>query len=120
MLAAVPRLDVPKLNRFLAALPAPDYALLAPHLRPFPLSRGAILHEVGEAIEHVYFPNSGMVSIIAAMRDGAMIETATLGRAAVICANAAFGSGHAIGRAVVQLAGTASRLARAQFQAAAQ
>jgi hypothetical protein len=31
--------------------------------------RGAILHDVGEKIERVYFPQSGMVSLVAVMPD---------------------------------------------------
>jgi hypothetical protein len=51
-----------RFNRFLATLPSHDFSLLAPHLRTVPLERGTILHDVGEEIEHVYFPHSGMVS----------------------------------------------------------
>jgi|GraSoiStandDraft_16_1057320.scaffolds.fasta_scaffold196236_4 hypothetical protein len=66
-------------NRFLAALPQADYALLAPHLRTISLDRGTILHDAGEPIAHVYFPHSGMISIVATMRDGATVEIASLG-----------------------------------------
>jgi hypothetical protein len=54
-----------KSNRFLAALPPHDFSLLAPHLRTIPLERGTMLHDVGEGIEHVYFPHTGMVSLVA-------------------------------------------------------
>jgi CRP-like cAMP-binding protein len=118
--AAVPRLDISKGNRFLAALPPADHALLAPHLRAISLGRGTILHDAGEPIEHAFFPHSGMVSIVTIMRDGSMVETASLGRTGVIGANAALGPGTAVGRAVVQLPGTASRLPLGQWQAAAQ
>lgn len=107
-------------NRFLAALPQADYALLAPHLRTISLDRGTILHDAGEPIAHVYFPHSGMISIIATMRDGATVEIASLGRASIICANAALGSHFAVGRAVVQLPGTASQIAAERLQAAVQ
>ena len=59
-----PRFDPAKVNRFLSALPAPDLALLASHLRAVPLDRGAMLHDAGDEIEHVYFPHSGMVSLV--------------------------------------------------------
>ena len=61
------RFDPAKVNRFLAALPAPDFALLAPHLRAVSLDRGAMLHDAGDEIEHVYFPHSGMVSLVAVL-----------------------------------------------------
>src|SRR5262245_16278707 len=63
----------PQSNRFFAALPAHDFALLAPHLRPVALVHGAALHEPGDDIEHVYFPQSGMISLVVVMRDGVRI-----------------------------------------------
>jgi CRP-like cAMP-binding protein len=74
------RLEHGKFNRFLAALPPHDFSLLAPHLRTIPLERGVMLHDVGEEIEHVYFPHTGMVSMVAVMQSGATVETATVGR----------------------------------------
>jgi CRP-like cAMP-binding protein len=108
-----------KSNRFLASLPRDAFSLLAPHLRAVTLERGVILHDVGAEIEHVYFPNSGMVSLVAVMQSGATVETATVGRAGVIGFTAGMGAHHAFGRAIVQLPGAAMRLARAQFRSAA-
>ena len=81
--------DPVKSNRFLAALPPADYALLTPHLRPVTLERGAVLYDVGDDIEHVYFPHSGMVSLVTVMQYGATVETATVGRGGVIGATGA-------------------------------
>ena len=78
------RFEHGKFNRFLAALPPHDFSLLAPHLRTIPLERGVMLHDVGEEIEHVYFPHTGMVSLVAVMQSGATVETATIGRGGVI------------------------------------
>jgi CRP-like cAMP-binding protein len=106
-------------NRFLATLPPHDFSLLAPHLRTTGLERGAILHDVGEEIEHVYFPHTGMVSLVAVMQSGGTVETATVGRAGVIGASAGLGARRAFGRAIVQLPGSAAWLSAAQFHAAA-
>jgi CRP-like cAMP-binding protein len=114
-----PRFDPAKVNRFLSALPAPDLALLASHLRAVPLDRGAMLHDAGDEIEHVYFPHSGMVSLVAVLQSGATVETATVGRGGVIGVTAGLGSRAAFGRAIVQLPGVAARIPRAQFHAAA-
>jgi CRP-like cAMP-binding protein len=108
----------PRSNRFLAALPASDFALLAPHLRTAPLQHGAMLHEAEGEIAHVYFPQSGMISLVVVMRSGATIETATVGRGGAIGTAAGLGSRCAFGRAVVQLAGTAARIPVSSFQAA--
>jgi hypothetical protein len=66
-------------NRFLAALPPHDFALLAPHLRTVTFERGTILHDAADEIERVYFPHTGMVSLVAVMQSGAAVETAFLG-----------------------------------------
>jgi CRP-like cAMP-binding protein len=108
-----------RFNRFLATLPPHDFSLLAPHLRTIPLERGVMLHDVGEEFEHVYFPHSGMVSLVAVMRSGADVETATIGRAGVIGASAGLGAKQSVGRAIVQLPGTGAWLSACQFHAAA-
>src|SRR5262249_28544650 len=96
-----------------------DFSLLAPHLRTIPLERGVMLHDVGEEIERVYFPHSGMVSLVAVMQNGATVETATIGRAGVIGASAGLGVRSTVARALVQLPGTAAWTSPSQFQAAA-
>jgi len=113
------QLEHGKFNRFLAALPPHDFSLLAPHLRTIPLERGTMLHDAGEEIEHVYFPHTGMVSLVAVMQSGATVETATIGRGGVIGASAALGAKSTFGRAIVQLPGSAAWLAASQFHAAA-
>ena len=66
-------------NLLLASLPAKDFALLAPHLKDIVLEQGVVLQEQGERIDQVYFPHDGIVSLLAVMRQGDAIETATIG-----------------------------------------
>jgi len=106
-------------NRFLASLPPHDFSLLAPHLRTIALERGVMLHDVGEEIEHVYFPHTGMVSLVAVMQSGATVETAAIGRMGVIGASAGLGARSTFARAIVQLPGTAGWLSASHFHAAA-
>jgi CRP-like cAMP-binding protein len=106
-------------NRFLATLPPHEFGLLAPHLRTIALERGVMLHDVGEDLDHVYFPHTGMVSLVAVMQSGATVETATIGRAGVIGASIGLGAKQSFGRAIVQLPGTAAWLSAAQFHAVA-
>ena len=116
--AALRRLN-PQANRFLAALQAPDFALLVPHLRPVSLEHGAALYEAGQDIEHVYFPQSGMISLVVVMRNGATVETATVGRGGAVGTSAGLGSHCAFGRAVVQLPGMAASIPVPAFHAIA-
>jgi CRP-like cAMP-binding protein len=81
-----------------------------------PLEQGVILQEQGEPIERVYFPNSGMISLVAVMKQGNAVETATVGREGAIGAMSGLGPRHAFTRAVVQMPGTASMIATSKFQ----
>jgi CRP-like cAMP-binding protein len=113
------QLEHGRFNRFLATLPPHDFSLLAPHLRTVALERGAMLHDVGDQIEQVYFPHTGMVSLVAVMQSGPIVETATIGRAGVIGAGAGLGASTATARSVVQLPGTAAWVSASHFHAAA-
>jgi CRP-like cAMP-binding protein len=113
------QLERGRLNRFLATLPPHDFSLLAPHLRTVAIEQGVMLHDVGQEIEGVYFPHTGMVSLVAVMQSGTTVETATIGRSGVIGANAGLGATRSFGRAIVQLPGTAAWLSSAQFRATA-
>lgn len=103
-------------NLFLKALPAAEVARLRPHLVFHRLGQGVVLHEAGQKVEHVHFLDSGMVSLVATMQDGAQIETATLGRESLIGSLTALGEHRAGTRAIVQIDGTSWRLPAADFR----
>lgn len=113
------QLEHRRFNRFLATLPPHDFSLLAPYLRTTALERGVMLYDVGEEIEHVYFPHTGMVSPVAVMQSGETVETATIGRSGVVSASAGLGARSTFARVIVQLPGTAAWLSASQFHAAA-
>ena len=96
-------------NLLLASLPAEDFALLAPQLKDIVLEQGTVLQEQGERIDQVYFPYDGIVSLLAVIRQGDAIETATIGYEGAVGAFAGFGMRRAHTRAVVQVRGSASR-----------
>jgi CRP-like cAMP-binding protein len=66
-------------NRLLAALPAADYARIQRHLRMNTGVIGRTLQEHGTPVTDVYFPNGGVFSVTNEMRDGALVEVATVG-----------------------------------------
>jgi hypothetical protein len=89
-------------NRLLQRLGPADASRLQPHLKKFSMDLGAVLHNQGAAIEHVYFPLGGMISLLAVMKMGEQIETAIVGSSAMPLALAIagydrdrFGSAHA-------------------------
>src|SRR5262245_9630835 len=113
------RLERRRLNRFLATLPPHDFSLLAPRLRTVMLQRGVMLHDAAVEIEGVYFPHSGMVSLVAVTQSGATVESATVSRGGVIGASAGLGAKWTFARAIVQLPGEAAWISASQFHAAA-
>ncbi|WP_458756284.1 Crp/Fnr family transcriptional regulator [Afipia sp. TerB] len=107
-------------NKLLAALSGDAREMLTPHLAPCAFAQGAVLAEAGDPIEYVYFPLSGMVSVVVVMKDGKAIETATLGRDGMFGGMAGFGPYVTKFRAIVQSPITAMRISSAQFGKAVQ
>ncbi|TNC72019.1 Crp/Fnr family transcriptional regulator [Rubellimicrobium roseum] len=98
-------------NRLLGALRPDDLGLLAPFLSHVPLPRGAILFEAGDDVTSCHFPCGGtMVSLIVALPDGSLAETATVGREGAIGGIVSMGHKPAFARAVVQIPGGALRI----------
>jgi CRP-like cAMP-binding protein len=103
-------------NKLLAALPRSQFNLLVPHLVTATLPQGTVAYETGDEVDQVYFPHSGMFSLLAVMRDGKAIETATVGREGVVGAMSGLGLYRSLVRVVVQLPLTASKIASSQFR----
>ncbi len=66
-------------NRILAFLTAPEFALIAGDLVQVDLHPGQTLHRAGDAIDHVYFPEAGLISTMAVLADGALVEIGVVG-----------------------------------------
>jgi len=105
-------------NKLLAALPRSDFDMLAPHLTTSSLPQGQIVYDAGAEVDHVYFPHGGMFSLLAVMRDGKAIETATVGREGVVGAMAGLGLYQSMVRTIVQLPLHASKIPAAPFRRA--
>ncbi len=106
-------------NHLLASLPQNEYGLLAQHLKDVPLKQGTVLAEQGDEIDQVYFPHSGMVSIVVVLSEGEKtVETATVGREGAVGAIAGLGERKAIARAIVQVEGHGARIPARHLQAA--
>jgi CRP-like cAMP-binding protein len=103
-------------NKLLAALPRPQFDLLAQHMTVSSLEQGVILLEPGEEFEQVYFPLSGMLSLLAVLRDGKAIETATVGNEGVVGAMAGLGLYKSLVRVVVQMPITLTKIPSTQFR----
>src|SRR6266571_2297668 len=97
-------------NKILAALPRKEYARLLPHLTPVSLPLGEILYKTEDRIQYIYFPNSGVVSFVAHMQEGASIEVGLTGREGMVGIPVLFGDDLSQNEAIVQIADGAMRL----------
>jgi CRP-like cAMP-binding protein len=106
-------------NKLLASLPREDFDRMLPHLSTVSLPQGAVLYESGDEVDQVYFPLYGMLSLLAVLRDGKAIETATVGREGVVGAMAGLGLYKSLVRVVVQMPVAVSKIAATHFRTAA-
>jgi CRP-like cAMP-binding protein len=97
-------------NNFLASLPAKDFELLRPHLKPFDLVHEELLFDAGETLNRVYLPHSGVISLVVGLADGQLIEAAMVGRDSLVGGSAALDGGIALNRGIVQVEGIATIL----------
>jgi CRP-like cAMP-binding protein len=67
-------------NSLLAALPLDTRRRLHAAIDIVPMKLKDVLHAPGEAIQHVYFPGGGFCSIVTVLRNGTMVEVATVGK----------------------------------------
>ena len=104
-------------NRLLSGLPADDLQRLLPDIEIIATKPKQMIHKHGEAVRHVYFPNGGVCSITTVMRDGAMVEVATVGDEGMVGVTAFLGTDITPGPAMVQVgSSTAARMTTASFK----
>src|SRR5260370_32036333 len=103
-------------NKLLASLPRSDFNALVGHFTDVSLAQGTVIFEGGDELDHVYFPHNGMFSLLAVMRDGKAIETATVGREGAVGAMAGLRLHKSLVRVIVQLPLQTSRIAAAPFR----
>jgi CRP-like cAMP-binding protein len=101
-------------NRVLAPLPLAERTRLATALEPYQ-SDHQILVEAGGAITHAWFPSSGMISVVAALKSGRRAEIATVGREGMAGLPLFLGSNTSLYEIVSQIAGNGLRMPAAVF-----
>ena len=73
-------------NRLLLALPSRDLKRLMPELEHIRCGREQVLTDADSSLDHVFFPDSGVVSVLAVYADGSVIEMArSVERVAQVC-----------------------------------
>jgi CRP-like cAMP-binding protein len=105
-------------NRLLDRLPAPEREGLLTVSQPTRLVQRQVLWEPAEEIGQVYFPLSGVISLLAVTRDGVSVEVATIGTEGMAGLPVFLGQrNRAAGRAMCQIPGHGLLVEADRFEA---
>jgi len=103
-------------NRILLALPREVRNEVLRQCDHVELPSGRMIYAGGGAVEHAYFINGGLVSLVKVMEDGRSVEIAAVGTEGLLGLFAAYGFGHALVDHIVQVPATALRISRSKLQ----
>ncbi|KQW81937.1 Crp/Fnr family transcriptional regulator [Brevundimonas sp. Root1279] len=95
-------------NLWIAALDPADRQRIEPHLTERPFAQGQMLYDAGEAVSEVWFPMSGVVSLMTIVDDDRMIETAAIGREGLVGVTCGPLNARAASRAIAQVEGVSA------------
>src|SRR5271163_533086 len=102
-------------NRLLLALPSSNLKQLMPELEQIRCRREQVLMEVDSSLDHMFFPDIGVISVVAVYANGSIIEMATVGREGCTAVQAVLGAKSSSVRLLVQIPGSAAKMSRAAF-----
>lgn len=102
-------------NELLNQLASADLAVLLPHLSEAILVPGQVLHEAGVPLDRVWFPTTGVVSLVVELDDLTTVEAASVGRDGLLGMSMFLGAATPTERASVQVAGSALVMGAEQF-----
>ncbi|HEY0581466.1 MAG TPA: Crp/Fnr family transcriptional regulator [Chloroflexota bacterium] len=115
----IPSIDNER-NHLLAAMTAEDYEQLAPAFEVVQIRAKHVLTWPDEPLRYVYFPRTGVASMLVLMEDGAAIQCAMIGSEGVIGLEMLLGNGNPIGEIVQVIDGQAVRVPAAVLRARAE
>jgi CRP-like cAMP-binding protein len=116
-------LKIPALNprnQILAALSNEEYGRLAPVLERVDLELKVVLFDYDQPIEHVYFPEDCIGSVLSIMSDGTAVEAASVGREGMVGLPIFLGATRTQAQALCQVPGAALRMKASAFREAVQ
>jgi len=105
-------------NSIFAALPRREAARLRAGCTTFELKYGKVLFEPGERLRYVYFPTSGLVSLLTPISDGFSAEVGLVGSEGMAGVSMILGVPMSPVRALVQGPGYALQMRVSMFRAA--
>jgi CRP-like cAMP-binding protein len=106
----------PAENKLLAALSRRERHNLLPYLEPVSLRSEEVLYEPGGLIRHVYFPTSGMISLVLALEDSLIAQVGRVGNEGMIGLPVFLGVSISHPSAFVEIPGEALRMKAQVFR----
>ena len=106
-------------NAVLAALSPRAFQILEAHLRHRDFPEGSVLWDAGAPTERVYFPLSGVISVVLPVKDGSGIEVASVGREAVAGLGYGWGQLRSVTQGITLISGTFSYMSASALANAA-
>src|SRR5262249_16313735 len=97
------------------ALSPSAFSALEPHLSGRDFEEGSVLWHAGEEIDRVYFPLSGIVSLVLPVKDGNGIEVASIGPEGAAGIDYRSGQSQSVTQGVTQIGGTFLHMPASQF-----
>jgi CRP-like cAMP-binding protein len=111
-----PLTSLPPTNKLLAALPKKDYEGLRRHLEEIPLVFGEVLYRPNTPISDVFFPNRGIISLLAGVNERSTLEVGFIGDDGMVGLGVFLGVNSSPNRAVVQGEGSALKMKATTFR----
>jgi CRP-like cAMP-binding protein len=106
----------PVSNKLLLSIPDCEYHAIRPHLEFLNLPHHRTLYEPNRPLESVYFPNSGMVSLVVETEDGRTVEVGEVGKEGCAGIPAAVGMKKSQVREIGQISGNGFRMRAGALQ----
>jgi len=103
-------------NETLLAMSEREWRLIVPHLRFMDLPDHLVLHEPHGPLKYLYFPNSGLISLVIFMQDGRTVEAGVVGREGIVGLPAVLGFPRHPLQEIVQISGQGFRIAVSSFR----
>jgi CRP-like cAMP-binding protein len=104
-------------NLLLASVPAGQLEKVCPRLRRIKHRLGEVIYDAGERLRRVYFPASGLLSLLTVTGDELAVEIATVGNEGMVEVSVALGADRCDNiRAVCQIPGESFSLEAGDFR----
>ena len=111
-----PTLRIAQSNRILATLPRAGLERVIPDLEVIPLPLRMVLQSRGRKAEHVFFPLTGVASMVTTGNSGTSLEVATIGCEGMIGLPLFLGGESAAAEIFIQVPGDGLRMAAGAFR----